>query len=200
MDRLAKPRLLLVFFSQLTGVLSLYVAIVYRCLGFDCVCGFAGLQFLLKMRALRSQAAGGITAGSPLLGADRYRPMLRLLSDEDLAFVSADGKLQRTLRARRRDLFRGYLRCLTRDYARLLAGIRQAMVLSGADRPDLARALAKNRALFALAICKIEYRLALHATGIGSVDISGLVGALEALRGQVSILSNASLSTSAQTA
>lgn len=157
--------------------------------------GFIGLQFLLKMRSLRSQHTEGITDGLPLLGADRYRPMLRLLSDEDLAFVSADSKLQRTLRARRRDLFRGYLRCLTRDYARLLGGVRQAMVLSGVDRPDLARALAKNRVLFAVAICKVEFRLALHATGVGSVDISGLVNALEALRGQVSVLS-----TAAQTA
>ena len=32
--------------------------------------------------------------------------MLRLLSDADLSFVSADSKLQRSLRARRRDLFR----------------------------------------------------------------------------------------------
>src|ERR1035438_3465307 len=86
--------------------------------------GCIGLEFLLKMRTLRSARA----AGSPLLGADRYRPMLRLLSNEDLAFVSADSKLQRILRTRRRDLFRGYLRCLTTDYARLLAGVREAMV------------------------------------------------------------------------
>src|SRR5580698_10334649 len=157
--------------------------------------GFIALQFLLTMRSLRSRTAGGPTGNSPLLGADRYRPMLRLLSDDDLAFVSADSKLHRTLRARRRDLFRGYLRCLTRDYARLLAGVRQAMVNSAVDRPDLARALARNRALFAMSICKVEFRLALHATGVGSVDISGLVDALEALRGTVRVLS-----TSPQTA
>jgi hypothetical protein len=152
--------------------------------------GGMGLQFLLKMRSLRSAEAGESS-----LGPDRYRPMLRLLSDDDLAFVAADSKLHRTLRARRRDLFRGYLRCLTRDYACLLAGVRQAMVHSGVDRPDLARALAKNRALFAIAICKVEFRLAMHATGFGSVDISALVDALEALRGQVVVLS-----TSSQTA
>jgi hypothetical protein len=147
-----------------------------------------GLQFLLKMRSLRPAEAGE----SPLLGPDRYRPMLRLLSDDDLMFVSTDSKLHRTLRTRRRELFRGYLRCLTRDYGRLLAGIRQAMVHSAMDRPDLARALAKNRALFAIAICKVEFRLAMHATGFGSVDISALVDALEALRGQVIVLSTSS--------
>jgi hypothetical protein len=167
-------------------MLSLFfVALVLIAFGFV-------VLFLLKMRSLQSQPACEITGRLPLLGADRYRPMLRLLSDEDLAFVAADSKLQRTLRARRRDLFRGYLRCLTKDYACLLAGVRQAMVHSGVERPDLARALAKNRVLFAIAICKVEFRLALHATGVGHVDISGLVGALETLRGQVSVLSTPS--------
>ncbi len=93
----------------------------------------------------------------------------------------------------RRDLFGGYLRCLTTWIGgRLLAGVREVMVQSGVDRPDLARALAKNRVLFATAICKVEFRLALHATGVGNVDISGLVDALEALRGQVNALSTGS--------
>jgi hypothetical protein len=155
------------------------------------VCGAIFLQFILKMRSLRSAE----TDSASSLSADRYRPMLRLLSDDDLAFVSADSKLRSALRTRRRELFRGYLRCLTRDYAHLLVGVRRAMVQSGADRPDLARALAKNRALFAIAMCKIELSLALHAAGVGRVDISGLVQALETLRGQVSGLSGAPLTT-----
>jgi hypothetical protein len=162
--------------------------------------GCFGLEFLLKMRALRSQPTGGIASRLPVPAADRYRPMLRLLSNDDLAFVSADSKMQRTLRVRRRNLFRGYLRCLTADYARLLAGVREVMVHSGVDRPDLARALAKNRVHFAIAICKVEFRLALHTTGVGNVDISGLVDALDALRGQVSALSASSGSMSSLTA
>jgi len=152
------------------------------------VFGALGLQFLMKLRMLQSAKI----TGSAVLAADRYRPMLRLLSDDDLAFVSSNTKLRNELRARRRELFRGYLRCLTRDYARLLAGLRLAVVQSGSDRPDLVRALAKNRMLFALAICKIELRLAVHATGIGEVEISGLVDALEVLRSQVQILSTVS--------
>lgn len=146
-----------------------------------------GLQFLLKMRSLGPAATKTVS----LPAAERYRPMLRLLSDDDLAFVSTDSKLQKELRAKRRALFRGYLRCLTRDYAQVLAGVRQTMVQSGVDRPDLARALVKNRVLFAMAICKVEYRLALHAAGIGHVEIAGLVDALEVLRRQVSALSAA---------
>ncbi len=149
--------------------------------------GLFSWQFLSRMRILRV-AEGSVPA---VVSADRYRPMLRLLSDEDLEFVAGNSSLRRTLRSRRRELFRSYLRCLTRDYAHLLAGVRSVMVRSGVDRPDLAEALAKNRVLFVMAICKVEMRLTLHAIGVGKVDISGLVDALEALRGQVNVLSAA---------
>ena len=119
-------------------------------------CGAIFLQFILKMRSLRSAE----TRSASFLTADRYRPMLRLLSNDDLAFVSAERKTRKAFRARRRELFRGYLRYLTRDYAHLLADVRWAMVQSGADRPDLAKAMAKNRVLFAVATCKIEFSLA----------------------------------------
>ena len=91
-------------------------------------------------------------------------------------------------RQNRSRLFRAYLHCLTKDYGRLLMGVRQAMLRSGVDRPDLARALAKSRMLFALALCRIQYRLLLHEAGIGKVDISPLVEAIEVLRTQVNVL------------
>jgi hypothetical protein len=115
--------------------------------------------------------------------ADRYRPMLRLLSDEDLNFTPANSALRKKIRAQRREVFRGYLRCLTRDYALLLAGIRAIMVESNIERPDLTKALARNRIMFVLALCRIEANLQLHALGIGTVDVSGLVEALGALKG-----------------
>jgi hypothetical protein len=149
--------------------------------------GALAWQVMPQVRIPRGTEANSLT----VISADRYRPMLRLLSDEDLSFVSANANLHRTLRTRRRELFRTYLRCLTRDYANLLAGVRYAMVQSGLDRPDLARALAKNRTLFVMAIYKVEFRLALHAVGMGRVEISGLVEALESLRNQVSVLSAA---------
>lgn len=127
----------------------------------------------------------------PSVSIDRYRPMLRLLGDDDLDFVAANRGLRRVLRARRRELFRSYLRCLARDYALVLAGIRMVMVQSGVDRPDLTRALVRNRVLFAVTMYKVELRLVLHAAGIGRVDISGLVDTLEALRAQLRVLSPA---------
>src|ERR1700689_857930 len=156
----------------------------------------ASAFFLLALGALAWQVlspmripGGGATSSVPVVLVERYRPMLRLLSDEDLNFVAANSSLHRTLRTRGRELFRRFLRCLTRDYAHLPAGVRSVMAQSGLDRPDLARALAKNRTLFVIAIYKVELRLALHAVGMGKVDISGLVEALESLRSQVSVLS-----------
>lgn len=151
--------------------------------------GTVALSVFLKVRAL--QAVQNATCVN--LAADRYRPMLRLLSDDDFDFVAGDPKLRRQMRSRRRELFRAYLRCLTRDYGRLLAGLRHAIVMSGTDRPELSRAIAKNRLLFAWTVCKIEYRLALHASGAGTVDISNLVEAMEVLRNQVNVLSSATV-------
>jgi uncharacterized membrane protein len=147
--------------------------------------GLMGWQVLSRMRAI----AAPETTALPVVSADRYRPMLRLLSDEDLNFVPAKSGLRRSLRARRRELFRSYLRCLARDYAHLLAGVRAVMVKSGMDRPELAHALAKNRTLFLMAMYKVEFRLTMHAIGIGKVEIAGLVEVLEGLRSQVNVLS-----------
>jgi len=146
--------------------------------------GVPALAFFTRFRRLQVLAQ----RSSPVAVANRYRPMVRLLSEEDAALVSADKALAKKLRAQRRDIFRSYLNCLTKDYARLLHGVRMAMVRSGEDRPDLARALAKNKILFTLALCRIEYRLLLHQAGLGTVDVSGLVDAIDALRAQVSFL------------
>jgi len=151
----------------------------------------AGVQLTIRMRSMEP---GEVTVAAPVAG-ERYRPMLRLLSDEDLEFVPSH--LRATVRADRRMLFRRYLKCLARDYGRLLSGVRLAMVRSGIERPELARALAKNRLLFALALCRIEYRLTLHAAGLGHVDVSNLVEALDSLRGQVAAFTPAAAGAAA---
>jgi hypothetical protein len=140
-------------------------------------------------RPVSGVSASAASVPATLISADRYRPMLRLLAEDDFNFVGANVALQRTLKAKRRELFRSYLRCLARDYSRLLAGIRSSMAMAGVDRPDLALALAKNRTIFAVAVYKVEVRLAFHALGVGQVDISGLVEAFEGLRAQVNVLS-----------
>jgi hypothetical protein len=151
--------------------------------------GVFALAFFSRLRRLRVVAQSNTAS----VVANRYRPMVRLLAEEDTTFVASNNAMARKLRAERRRIFRGYLDCLTKDYARLLNGIRLAMVRSGVDRPDLAQALAKNKILFTFALCRIEFRLLLHQAGVGKVDVSGLVEAMDALRTQVSFLTPAPL-------
>jgi len=146
--------------------------------------GSAGLLLMTRMRLLDAS----IQSSAKLPDGERYRPMLRILSEEDLRFTNGNRLLLKKIRTRRREIFRGYLRCLTKDYARLLSGLRRTMVQSGVDRPDLAKAIAKNRFRFAVALCRIEVHLQLHALGIGKVDVSGLVEALDALRSVVNVM------------
>jgi hypothetical protein len=153
--------------------------------------GAAAVQFWAHVRKLDVQDQ----SAAPLVDVDRYRPMLRLLSLEDTELI-ADPALRRKLRVQRCNLFRDYLRHLSEDYGKLLAGLRLIMTQSGTDRPDLAKVLVRNRVLFAVALCQIEFRLGLYVLGIGNAegvkrDVLGLVDALNILRGQLSFVESA---------
>ncbi len=127
--------------------------------------------------------------------AARYAPMQRLLDESEYRFLAAHpafGKTRaRRIRAERREIFRAYLRCLGRDYARVCASIRIVMMESGVDRPDLAKALLRNRAIFTAALVGIEFRLTLHACGVGTIDVSPLVASLEGMRRTLDNLASA---------
>jgi hypothetical protein len=57
------------------------------------------------------------------------------------------------------------------------------------DRPDLARNILKQRLMFSWALWGVEVRLALQTVGLGTVDVRGLVGAMESMREQLRYLS-----------
>ncbi|MEN6608409.1 MAG: hypothetical protein ABFD60_14280 [Bryobacteraceae bacterium] len=120
----------------------------------------------------------------------KYRPMERLLSEEDYVFLASqegfDPRISAKLRSERRKIFRGYLRSIRTDFNRLEAAVRLFMVESREDNSDLAKELLKRRLVFMRALFAVEVRLALHWLGLGSVDVRELVGCLEAMRGQLS--------------
>jgi hypothetical protein len=149
--------------------------------------GCAAFHFILRLNALQA----GEIAHIPQASSRPYKPMLRLLSAEDMQLVSSAPALRRHLRAQRRRIFRSYLRCLSKDYSRLFGGVRWVMVNSSVDRPDLAILLSRQRRVFALAMCRIEWKLALHAAGLEDVkiDVSGLIGAVDNLTGIVNVFS-----------
>jgi hypothetical protein len=118
--------------------------------------------------------------------------MLRLLSKEDDEFLASEcgysGSQIRKARAERRRIFRAYLKNLSRDFSRLHYAARILLLDSTEDRSDLAAKLLQTRLAFAWGLISIEYHLALHAAGIGEVDVRGLLGSLEGLRIDCSLL------------
>ena len=147
--------------------------------------GTAALCFLAHIRIIDAHEQ----AAASLAGISHYRPMLRLLEDEDIDPTLEPGTRGEVL-ARRRQLFREYLLDVGKDYGRLLARIRLIMVESAVDRPDLAKALLRHRSSFAIAMCRIEFRLRLHELGIGAEDLSGFADVINVLHCQVAALAD----------
>src|SRR5437870_726430 len=78
-------------------------------------------------------------------------PLERLLDPSEFAFLQKRGVSQARigeLRARRRTLFRMYMRRLTREFNVAHDALKTALVTSEVDRPDLARELGRQRLLF----------------------------------------------------
>jgi hypothetical protein len=71
---------------------------------------------------------------------------------------------------------------LSRDFSLVGAALRLMMMYSAQDRPDLAGILYKQQALFAVGMLIVQWRLALHTCGLGTVDVSGLVRGMEFMR------------------
>ncbi len=108
-----------------------------------------------------------------------YRPMERLLSEDDFAYVSSQPNISpailKRMRAERRRIFRQYLGALSADFSRLTSRLREIMVESPCSREDLAASILRARMLFAFAVLMVEGRLVLHACGFYRVRVSALV-------------------------
>jgi hypothetical protein len=149
---------------------------------------------MLFQRMIRRGKLGPATAEwLNELGVGRYRPMERLLKEDDYRFLASHRgfrpQIARRLRAERRKIFRGYLRALGRDFTRLTYAMQMLMLNSPQDRPDLAASLMKQKLVFTLALMAVQIRLAMHALGLATVDVRGLLESLDAVRFQFQQLS-----------
>ena len=93
----------------------------------------------------------------------------------------------RKFRAERRRIFRGYLRSLKKDFGRVSWACQMLVVHAADDRADLAKALIRHRLTFAVGMLAVEVHLPLHAAGIGTVEIHGLVESLATLQAQLRV-------------
>ena len=120
------------------------------------------------------------------LSMARYRPMERLLSEDDYSFLASHPgvarKTLRRMRSERRRIFRSYLTCLSNDFSLVGAALRLMIMYSSQDRPELAGILYKQQFLFAFNMLAVEWRLLLHACGLGNVDVTDLVEVMECMR------------------
>ena len=151
------------------------------------------LAFVVLYRTLASRQNAEVPMDQSLaLAPGKYRPMERLLQEEDFRFLSSQpgfsARLGRRFRTERRRVFRAYLRSLSMDFGRVSQACQMLVVHAAEDRGDLAKGIIRQRFLFALGILAIEGRLLLHAAGVGTVDVHGLVESLEAMQAQIQML------------
>jgi hypothetical protein len=120
------------------------------------------------------------------LSVQRYRPMIRLLDGADIDFLrSRPGvtpRLEAALRKERLQLFSGYLGLLETDFRRVSMALKVLMLQSRYDRPDLASAILRHQATFALGITLVRIRVAFFRLGLGAADAAILVKTFDAMR------------------
>jgi hypothetical protein len=160
------------------------------------ILAFLGLAFLFLFKTLlsgdRKEARPG--DGEAIFAPARYKPMERLLDPVDHDFLASQRshsrRMMRRFRANRIAIFRGYARCLGRDFARVSSALKTLMVHASADRSALAGLLLRQQLMFSYAMFSLEVRLTLHSFGWSapSVDVRKLVGALDAMRAQLRAL------------
>ena len=147
------------------------------------------LVFIFREMGSRTTAKEFDPAWIEDFSIDEYRPMLRLLSEDDYEFLAGqagyESKIGSQLRRERRRIFRAYLRNLVRDFNRLQHAAKIMTVCAAQDRPDLAQALLKQQLTFTIAVVAVKARLALHTIGIGSVEVRNLLGTVDSLRAEI---------------
>jgi hypothetical protein len=148
--------------------------------------GAAGMCWLVR-RVASPKATLPVTAGwINALSIERYRPMARLLNSEDLEFLRLQPgftpRMATRLRIQRCQIFRGYLRCLNNDFAKVCMAIKILLLQSRYDRPDLAAILVRQQVLFAVGMVAVHFRLFLYRWGWCGADVTGLVQIFDSMR------------------
>jgi hypothetical protein len=135
------------------------------------------------------------------LSTECYRPMVRLVDGSDIEFLRSQPGFNRKMEARVRrercQIFRGYLDCLQADFKHVCWAMKALMLQSDVDRPDLAASLVKSQFEFAWAVTLIRMRLVVFSMGIGTVNVSSLVGQFDKMRVELRSLTPATLSSAA---
>ena len=135
------------------------------------------------------------------IALDRYRPMLRLLDEDDFSLLRRQQGFTRNMetqmRRQRCQIFRGYLKSLRGDFGRVCLALKLLMLSAGSDRPDLARVLLRSQLEFACGVLVLQARVALFSCGIGTVDVASVLGVFDGLRQELRSLVPVSMAAGA---
>lgn len=155
---------------------------------------FLQVAVLLLFRQYRAVRRG---AASPnpdwlCLSVDRYRPMLRLLDEQDFLLLRTQPgftpDMTQRIRLQRCQIFRQYLGSLNSDFQQVVQSLKMLIAQSSQDRPELARVLVRMQILFALGMLLIRLRLVLYRWGLAQVNISPLIGMFDFVREKLRVL------------
>ena len=147
-------------------------------------CGFAAL---LRQTPSRGRFPKATPEWVNTLSTAKYRPMERLLTDDDFNFVGSQPRVQLENGQEVEGATAPHpsnVSALDQDFHRLCDGLRMVMLSSTQDRPDLAVALFKQRVSFTIGLALVRLRIAMHATDWATADIRALVDTLHAVRDQ----------------
>ncbi len=117
---------------------------------------------------------------------ERYEPMRRLLSAEDLEFLRRRTRIGedaiRKLQQDRYRIFRAYLRELSADFGRLHAQARQIAASVPESEAHVVDHLIQVQIRFKVSVALVQMRLRLHeASGHGTIDVQSVLGPVAAL-------------------
>lgn len=166
-----------------------------------CIAVGSGLVLAVRRVACPSVALPATLDWIDELSTERYRPMLRLLSDEELRFLSRypgfSPKVAAQFRRQRCEIFRGYLRSLSRDFNCISLALKLLMVQASSDRPDLAATLVRTRLAFTVGLLAAHLRLVLYYFGLGTVNAAELLRLFDGMRLELRSLVPCELSAAA---
>ena len=142
------------------------------------VLGAGGVSLRLRRRSRRSV----VTTWNGNFDIRRYRPMERLLADDDLSYLTTAGLDQRTIkqfRRERRRLFGRYLSNLQADFWSLHSAARELLIQAPSDRPELAAAIMRQQFAFQRAVWSIRLGLLVPGFNGAAAEVSRLLDLTE---------------------
>ncbi len=123
----------------------------------------------------------------------QFRPMRRLLAEDDFVFLSTQPgyrpEIAANLRTRRIAVYRRYVALLGAEFSRLHKALRLMTLYAERDRAEASRILVEQRILFTYRMMQVQARLLFFRFGVKPLDVSPLVATIDSMRASLQQIS-----------